>query len=54
VLRQKILNVAAHLLEAAADLEIVDGAVRVRGMPDRNVPLAQARRRQWWRGLRHG
>ncbi len=45
VLRQKILNVAAHLLEAAApDLEIVDGAVRVRGMPDRNVPLAQVAR----------
>ena len=44
-LRQKILNVAAHLLEAAAaDLEIVDGAVRVRGMPDRGVPLAQVAR----------
>jgi len=44
-LRQKILNVAAYLLEAAAaDLEIVDGAVRVRGMPDRGVPLAQVAR----------
>ena len=32
-LREKILAVAAHLLEAAAaDLEIVDGAVRVRGL----------------------
>jgi len=44
-LRQKIMTVAAHLLEAgAADLEIVDGAVRVRGMPDRGVPLAQVAR----------
>jgi carbon-monoxide dehydrogenase large subunit len=44
-LRQRILNVAAHLLEAAApDLEIADGAVGVRGMPDRRVPLAQVAR----------
>ncbi len=36
---------AAHLLEAApADLEIGDGAVRVRGLPDRGVPLAQVAR----------
>ena len=45
VLRQKILNVAAHLLEAAAaDLEIIDASVRVRGMPDRGVPLTQVAR----------
>jgi aerobic carbon-monoxide dehydrogenase large subunit len=44
-LREKILAVGAHLLEAAtADLEIVDGAVRVRGLPDRGVPLAQVAR----------
>jgi carbon-monoxide dehydrogenase large subunit len=44
-LREKILAVAAHLLEAApADLEIADGAVRVRGLPDRRVPLAQIAR----------
>ncbi len=44
-LRQKILAVAAHLLEAAAaDLEIADGAVHVRGLPDRGVPLAQVAR----------
>src|SRR5262249_4805738 len=44
-LRHKILNVAAHLLEAApTDLEIVDGTVRVRGLPDRGVPLAQVAR----------
>ncbi|HUG36093.1 MAG TPA: xanthine dehydrogenase family protein molybdopterin-binding subunit, partial [Candidatus Limnocylindrales bacterium] len=41
-LREKILAVGAHLLEAApADLEIVEGQVRVRGLPDRGVPLAQ-------------
>src|SRR5262245_26433910 len=45
VLREKILSVAAHLLEAApADLEIADGAVRVRGLADRGVPLAQVAR----------
>jgi carbon-monoxide dehydrogenase large subunit len=44
-LRQKILAVAAHLLEAAAaDLEIADGAVHVRGLPDHGVPLAQVAR----------
>jgi aerobic carbon-monoxide dehydrogenase large subunit len=41
-LKGKILNVAAYLLEAAADdLEIVDGAVRARGVPDRQVSLQQ-------------
>jgi carbon-monoxide dehydrogenase large subunit len=45
VLREKILAVGAHVLEAAAaDLEIVDGAVRVRGLPDRGVPLPQLAR----------
>jgi carbon-monoxide dehydrogenase large subunit len=44
-LREKVLAVAAHLLEAApADVEIVDGAARVRGLPDRRVPLAQIAR----------
>jgi carbon-monoxide dehydrogenase large subunit len=44
-LRAKILAVGAHLLEAApADLEIVNGGVRVRGLPDRTVPLAQVAR----------
>jgi len=43
-LRQKILAVAAHRLEAAADLEIANGAVQVRGLPDRGVPLAQVAR----------
>jgi carbon-monoxide dehydrogenase large subunit len=44
-LRERILAVGAHMLEAApADLEIVDGAVRVRGLPDRGVPLAQVAR----------
>ena len=44
-LRERILAVGAHLLEAAAaDLEIADGSVRVRGVPDRGVPLAQVAR----------
>jgi carbon-monoxide dehydrogenase large subunit len=44
-LRDKVLAVAAHMLEAApADLEIAGGAVRVRGLPDRAVPLAQVAR----------
>jgi carbon-monoxide dehydrogenase large subunit len=44
-LRDKILAVAAHLLEAApADVELVDGAARVRGVPDRRVPLGQIAR----------
>jgi aerobic carbon-monoxide dehydrogenase large subunit len=44
-LRDKILAVAAHLLEAApGDVELVDGAARVRGVPDRRVPLAQIAR----------
>jgi len=44
-LRGKVLGVAAHLLEAAAaDLEIVDGTVRVRGVPDRSVSLTQVAR----------
>jgi carbon-monoxide dehydrogenase large subunit len=41
-LKGKILKVAAHLLEAAVeDVEIADGAVRVRGAPTRAVPLQQ-------------
>ena len=44
-LRQKILAVAAHQLEVAPeDLEIVEGAVRVRGVPQKAVPLAQVAR----------
>jgi aerobic carbon-monoxide dehydrogenase large subunit len=44
-LREKILALAAHLLEAAPpDLEIVDGAARVRGVPDRRAPLAEIAR----------
>jgi carbon-monoxide dehydrogenase large subunit len=40
--RDKALAIAAHLLEAAAgDLEVVDGAIRVRGVPDRALTLAQ-------------
>jgi carbon-monoxide dehydrogenase large subunit len=38
--RQKVLRIAAHLLEASSeDLELTDGVVRVRGAPDRSIPL---------------
>jgi carbon-monoxide dehydrogenase large subunit len=44
-LKQKVLKVAAHLLEASVeDLEIVDGSVRVRGAAARAVPLEQVAR----------
>jgi aerobic carbon-monoxide dehydrogenase large subunit len=44
-LREKILAVAGHILEAAAaDLEIAEGSVHIRGVPDRSVPLAQVAR----------
>lgn len=40
-LREQILNVAADMLEASpADLELADGHVGVRGVPDRRVSLA--------------
>jgi len=43
--RRQILAIAADRLEAAADdLEIVGRSVRVRGMPDRGVTLAQIAR----------
>ena len=41
-LREKVLEVASHLMEASVeDLEIVDGAVAVRGVPVSARPLAQ-------------
>jgi CO/xanthine dehydrogenase Mo-binding subunit len=40
--RQQLLTIAANHLEAAVeDLELVDGAVRVRGVPDRSVPISE-------------
>ncbi|MCI0548451.1 MAG: xanthine dehydrogenase family protein molybdopterin-binding subunit [Candidatus Rokubacteria bacterium] len=42
LLRHRLLSWAARLLEASsADLELVEGRVRVRGMPDRAVTLAE-------------
>jgi carbon-monoxide dehydrogenase large subunit len=44
-LKEKILAVAGHLLEAApADLELKDGAVHVRGFPARSLALAEVAR----------
>lgn len=43
--RAKLLRIAAHRLEAAPeDLELVDGAVRVRGAPGRALPLRELAR----------
>jgi aerobic carbon-monoxide dehydrogenase large subunit len=43
--REKIVRIAAHVLEAAAqDLDVVDGRVRVRGASDRAVALAEIAR----------
>ncbi len=40
--RQKILRMASEKLEAAEeDLELVDGVVRVKGVPERSIPLGQ-------------
>lgn len=40
LVRDKVLRIAAQLLEASwEDLELRDGVVRVRGAPDRAVPL---------------
>ncbi len=41
-MRDKALRVAAHVLEAADDdLEIDDGAIRVKGVPDLKVGLGE-------------
>jgi CO/xanthine dehydrogenase Mo-binding subunit len=40
--RRQTLDIAAELMEAdAADLEIVDGKVRVKGFPDKTIPLSE-------------
>jgi CO/xanthine dehydrogenase Mo-binding subunit len=40
--RQQLLTIAAKELEAAVeDLELVDGTVRVRGVPDRSIPISE-------------
>jgi carbon-monoxide dehydrogenase large subunit len=40
--RRKVLKLAAEEFEAAEeDLELVDGAVRVKGVPSRSIPLAE-------------
>jgi carbon-monoxide dehydrogenase large subunit len=45
ILREKLLAIAGARLEVApADLELVNGRVRVKGAPDRGVPLASLAR----------
>src|SRR6266850_7047024 len=42
IVKQKLLRIAAHLLEAPLDdLELVDGAIRVRGTPASSLTIAQ-------------
>jgi carbon-monoxide dehydrogenase large subunit len=42
IVKQKLLRIAAHLLEAPLDdLELVDGFVRVRGTPTSSLTIAQ-------------
>src|SRR6184192_507028 len=44
-LREKITRIAAHLLEAAReDLEVADGRVTVKGVPERAMSLAEVAR----------
>src|SRR5262249_569712 len=41
-LKEKLVRIAAHLLEAPLeDLELIDGAVRVRGAPTSSMTIAQ-------------
>src|SRR4029077_8137238 len=43
--REKLLAIAAHLMEAAPeDLELGEGAVSVRGTPSRSMPIAEVAR----------
>jgi CO/xanthine dehydrogenase Mo-binding subunit len=52
--RRQLLGIAADRLEAAVeDLEIVDRAVRVRGVPGRAIPLAELAKAGMQFGARH-
>jgi carbon-monoxide dehydrogenase large subunit len=49
MIRDMVVRIAAHLLEASeADLEIVDGAVSVKGTPARALPIADIARTAWF------
>jgi carbon-monoxide dehydrogenase large subunit len=40
--RQKLLNIAAHLLEASPDdIELYDGQASIKGVPEKSLPIAQ-------------
>ncbi|MBI4494401.1 MAG: molybdopterin-dependent oxidoreductase [Chloroflexi bacterium] len=48
--REQLLETAAELLEASADdLEIAEGRVRVRGLPQRSVSVAEVARKRLFR-----
>jgi carbon-monoxide dehydrogenase large subunit len=49
VVRDQVLRIASKLLEAdVADLETVDSAVQVRGVPARAIPIADIARMAWF------
>ena len=61
VLRDQVLRIASSILEAdPSDLETVDGAVQVRGVPAKAVPIADIARMAWFapsslpEGMGHG
>lgn len=48
-LKEKMFKVAAHMLEASADdLELVDGRIRVKGVPGSSVSIADIGMKAYW------
>ena len=48
-LKEKMFKIAAHLLEASADdLELVDGNIRVKGVPGSSVSIADIGMKAYW------
>jgi aerobic carbon-monoxide dehydrogenase large subunit len=46
--REKVLQIGAHLLETSVDdVELVDGAVRIKGAPDRAVQVRTIAEKAW-------
>ncbi len=48
-LKEKMFKIAAHILEASADdLELVDGSIRVKGVPGSSVSIADIGMKAYW------
>lgn len=48
-LKEKMFKIAAHILEASADdLELVDGRIRVKGVPGSSVSIADIGMKAYW------